>query len=77
MRSATSIGVGYMAENFVDLDFPGMLFGIFAIGVAVAAICRYFATLDLPWMVREGLLMAFLYALGSNGVEISLPRCSA
>ena len=74
MRTATSISVGYMAENYVDLDFPALLFGMFAIGLAIAGVCRYFMTLDLPWMVREGLAMAYFYALGSNGVEISLPK---
>lgn len=42
MRSATSISVGYMSENYADLAFPGML--------------------------------AFIYAIAANGVEVSLPK---
>jgi hypothetical protein len=73
-RSGTSISVGYVAENFVDLGFPGMLAGIFAIGVMVAGVCRYFMTRQLPWMVREGSVLAIIYTIGHDGVEISLPK---
>lgn len=74
MRSATSISVGYMSENYVDLGFPGMLAGVFMIGLFVAAACRYFMAVPLPWIVREGIILAFIYAIGNNGVEISLPK---
>jgi hypothetical protein len=74
MRMATSISVGYMAENYVDLGFPGMLAGVFMIGLVVAAACRYFMALPLPWLVREGIVLAFIYAIAANGVEISLPK---
>lgn len=74
MRTATSISVGYLAENYVDLGFPGMLMGVFLIGLMVGAVCRYFMALPLPWVVREGTILAFIYAIGSNGVEISLPK---
>jgi hypothetical protein len=74
MRSATSISVGYMSENYVDLGFPGMLAGVFMIGVFVAMACRYFMAVPLPWIVREGIILAFIYAIGNNGVEISLPK---
>ena len=73
-RSGTSISVGYVAENFVDMGFPGMLIGVFAIGVMVAGICRYFMTRKLPWMVREGTVLAIIYTIGHDGVEISLPK---
>jgi hypothetical protein len=73
-RTGTSISVGYVAENFVDLGFPGMLAGIFAIGVAVAGICRYFMTRKLPWIMREGTVLAIIYTIGHDGVEISLPK---
>jgi hypothetical protein len=73
-RSGTSISVGYVAENFVDMGFPGMLVGIFAIGVMTAGICRYFMTRQLPWMVREGTVLAIIYTIGHDGVEISLPK---
>lgn len=74
IRGGTSISVGYMAENYVDLGFPGMLAGIFALGLVIAGIVRYFMSIPVPWMVREGTAMAFLYALGATGVEISLPK---
>jgi len=70
----TSISVGYMAENFVDLGFPGMLLGIFALGAMVAGICRYFMSRQLPWLIREGAVLAVLYSIGRDGVEISLPK---
>lgn len=73
-RSGTSISVGYVAENYVDMGFPGMLVGVFAIGVMVAGICRYFMTRKLPWMVREGAVLAIIYTIGHDGVEISLPK---
>jgi hypothetical protein len=73
-RSGTSISVGYVAENFVDMGFPGMLVGIFALGVMTAGICRYFMTRQLPWMVREGTVLAIIYTIGHDGVEISLPK---
>lgn len=74
MRAATSISVGYLAENYADLGFPGMLLGVFAIGAVLGLICRYFATRALPWVVSQGLIVAFLYAVAGNGVEVSLPK---
>ena len=73
MREGTSISVGYMAENFVDLGFPGMLAGIFVIG-ASRPMCRYFMRRKLPWMVREGTVLVFVYSIGRDGVEMSLPK---
>lgn len=74
MRAGTSISVGYMAENFVDLGFPGMLAGILVIGLMVGYVARYFMTRKLPWMVREGTVLVFVYSIGRDGVEISLPK---
>ena len=74
MRQATSISVGYMSENYADMGFPGMLAGVFMIGLFVAAACRYFMAVPLPWLVREGIVLAFIYAIAANGVEISLPK---
>jgi len=74
VRLATSISVGYMSENYADLTFPGMLAGVFVIGLFVAAACRYFMVVPLPWIVREGIVLAFIFAIASNGVEISLPK---
>jgi hypothetical protein len=74
MRSATSISVGYLAETYVDFGFPAMLAGVFMIGVVVAGVCRYFMAVSLPWLVREAIILAFIYSIGINGVEISLPK---
>ncbi|MBS0546308.1 MAG: hypothetical protein JSR24_01085 [Proteobacteria bacterium] len=74
MRGGTSISVGYMAENFADFGFPGMLVGIFVLGVIVGGICRYFMMIQLPWYVREGVVMAFIYTCATTGAEISLPK---
>jgi hypothetical protein len=73
-RSGTSISVGFVAENYVDMGFPTMLAGIFAIGAMVAGVLRYFMTRQLPWMVREGTALAIIYTIGHDGVEISLPK---
>ena len=74
IRLGTSISVGYMAENFVDLGFPGMLVGIFMIGVIIGLIIRYFMMLKYPWIVREGVVLAFALNVAFNGVEMSLPK---
>lgn len=74
IRLGTSISVGYMAENFVDLGFPGMLVGIFLIGVMFGLIIRYFMTLQVPWILREGVVLAFALNIAFNGVEMSLPK---
>ncbi len=74
VREGTSISVGYMAENFVDLGFPGMLAGVFVIGLMTAYVIRYFMTRNLPWMVREGTVLVFVYSIARDGVEISLPK---
>lgn len=73
-RMATSISVGYMSENYADLTFPGMLAGVLMIGLVVAAACRCFMVAPLPWMIREGIVLAFIFGIGSNGVEISMPK---
>jgi hypothetical protein len=74
LRLGTSISVGFMAENYVDLGFPGMLAGIFALGAMAAGICRYFMTRPIPRVMREGSVLAILYSVGHDGVEISLPK---
>jgi hypothetical protein len=74
VRAGTSISVGYMAENFVDLGFPGMLAGIAAIGLMAGCVYRYFMTRKIPIMVREGTVLVLVYSLGRDGVEISLPK---
>lgn len=74
VRLGTSISVGYMAENYVDLGFPGMLAGIFVIGVMLALVMKYFMARPLPWMLREGIVMAFAFSAGGVGMEMSLPK---
>lgn len=74
VRAGTSISVGYMAENFADFGFPGMLGGIFAMGVMMALIVRYFMRRDLPWMMREAIIMGFAISISRDGVEVSLPK---
>lgn len=74
VRGSTSISVGYMAENYVDLGFPGMLLGIVAVGLMMAGVIRHFMRSRLPWMVRQGIVLAFVYNVAGSGVEISLPK---
>ena len=74
MRGGTSISVGYMAENYADFGFPGMLGGIFVLGVMIGGMARYFMMCPLPWMVREGIVMALIYTSGHTGLEGSLPK---
>ncbi len=74
IRWGTSISVGYMAENFVDLGFPGMLVGVFALGLLLGGICRYVMSTKLPWIMREALALVCIYTTGHNGVEVSLPK---
>jgi len=74
MRGGTSISVGYMAENYVDLGFPGMLAGVFAIGLLVALVVRFFFSFNVPWMVRQGTALAYVYSICASGLEVSLPK---
>lgn len=75
VREGTSISVGYMAENYADLGFPGMLLGIAVIGLLSGASYRYFMTRNtLPWMVREGTVLVLVYATAQGGAEASLPK---
>ncbi len=74
MRGGTSISVGYMAENYVDFGFPGMLGGVFAIGLLVALMIRFFFSFDVPWMVRQGTALAYVYSICASGLEVSMPK---
>ena len=74
MRGGTSISVGYMAENYVDLGFPGMLGGVFAVGLMVALVVRFFFSFDVPWMVRQGTALAYVYSICASGLEVSIPK---
>ncbi|MBS0219593.1 MAG: hypothetical protein JSR91_02515 [Proteobacteria bacterium] len=70
----TSISVGYMGENFADLGFPGMLLGIAALGLLLALCIRVLMSFNLPYVMREGIIMAFAFSIARDGVEISLPK---
>jgi hypothetical protein len=74
VRLGTSISVGYMAENFVDFGFPGMLGGLFVIGLIYGVVIRYFMALKVPWVLREGVVLAFVFSVAHNGMEMSLPK---
>ncbi len=74
LRSGTSISVGYMAENFVDFGFPGMLGGVFVMAAMYALVIRYFMAFRQPWLLKEGVVLAFVVGVGQNGVEMSLPK---
>jgi hypothetical protein len=74
VSSGTSISVGYMGENFADLGFPGMLAGIAVIGIILAACMRILMSFNLPQVMREGMAMAFTFAMARDGVEVSLPK---
>lgn len=74
VREGTSISVGYMGENFADFHFPGMLFGVAALALIVAAAARVLANFELPYVMREGILMAFAHNISHDGVEVSLAK---
>lgn len=74
VRAGTSISVGYMAENFADMGFPGMLFGIAGVGLLLAGGVRILMSFRLPNAMREGAVVAFVYSIGKDGVEGSMPK---
>ena len=56
MRGGTSISVGYMAENYADLGFPGMLVGVLVLGAITVRWPGISATCPMAWMVREAIV---------------------
>ncbi len=74
VREGTSISVGYMAENFADFGFPGMLFGVAAVAFIVASVARVLMGFELPHIMREAVLMAFIHNVSHDGVEVSLAK---
>ncbi len=74
ISKGTSISVGYMGEIYADMGFPGMLGGIFLVGILLSLIAKYFMSLPLPWMLREGVVMGLAYMTAATGMEISLPK---
>lgn len=57
----TSIGVGYVAQAYVDFGAPGFLLPIFLIGLLTGAAAKYFMTRSAPPMVRESFATAALF----------------
>jgi hypothetical protein len=72
-RSGTSISIGYLAENFIDFGFPGMLAPIAVMGLLLGCTLRYFMTRPSPWVVREGFVTASVLTV-SAGMELSLAK---
>ncbi len=72
-RAGTSISIGYLAENFVDFGFPGMLVPIAVMGLVLGLTLRYFMTRPVPWAMREGFVTALVLTL-SAGMEVSLAK---
>jgi hypothetical protein len=72
-RTGTSISIGYLAENFVDFGFPGMLAPIAVMALVLGLTLRYFMTRRVAWAVREGLVTALVVSL-SAGMELSLAK---
>lgn len=73
-RAGTSISVGYMAENYADLKFPGMLAGVFVLALMLAGIIKVMLSFNLPQPMRDGLIMGFVFSMARDGVEVSLPK---
>jgi hypothetical protein len=72
-RSGTSISIGYLAENFIDFGFPGMLVPIAVMGLVLGCTLRYFMTRSVASIVREGFVTALVLTL-SAGMEVSLAK---
>ena len=72
-RPGTSISIGYLAENFIDFGFPGMLLPVAFMGLVLCRTLRYFMTRSVPWAVREGFITALVLTLGP-GIELSLAK---
>jgi hypothetical protein len=72
-RAGTSISIGYLAENFIDFGFPGMLVPMAVMGLVLGCTLRYFMTRSVAWAVREGFVTALVLTL-SAGMELSLAK---
>jgi hypothetical protein len=72
-RIGTSISIGYLAENFIDFGFPGMVFPVAAMALLLGGMLRYLMTRPVAWMVREGFATALVLAL-TAGMELSLSK---
>jgi hypothetical protein len=44
------------------------------LGLMYGLIIRYFMALKVPWILREGVVLGFVFSVAHNGVEMSLPK---
>jgi ABC-type Fe3+-siderophore transport system permease subunit len=51
-----------------------MLLAIAVLGVLLGLVTRFFMASHLPLMVREGIIMGFVFSMARDGVEVSLPK---
>jgi hypothetical protein len=61
INEGTSIGVGYVAQAYVDFGFPGLLLPILSIGVMIGWVAKYFMTRFAPLLVREAFTTATIF----------------
>lgn len=73
MHSGTSISIGFLAENFIDFGFPGMLAPVAVLGLLLGSMMRYFMTRPVAWATREACAVALVLALAA-GMEVSLAK---
>jgi hypothetical protein len=72
-RAGTSISIGFLAENFIDFGFPGMLAPIAVMGLVLGCALRYFMTRPVAWVAREGFVTTLVLTL-VTGMELSLAK---
>ena len=73
-ESNTSIGIGYMAESYVDFGPYGMMVPIFLLGLLMGAIYRYFTLQNSSRLwgtaIATAVLSTLLLAYAAEGVKI-------
>lgn len=72
-RSGTSISIGFLAENFIDFGFPGMLVPVAALGLVLGLAIRYFMTRPVPSVMSEAVVTGLIVTVGA-GMELSLAK---
>lgn len=72
-RSGTSISIGFLAENFIDFGFPGMLVPIAALGFSLGLAIRYFMTRPVSGVMSEAVITGLVVTVGA-GMELSLAK---
>lgn len=70
----TSISIGFLAENYIDFGFPGMLVPVALLGLLLGLSMRYFLTRPVAWITREACVAALILAGVSAGMELSLAK---